>query len=207
MRIQPDTTPRQAEPGDVDHWRLASSMAVHPSSSSPSASDGGDSPLVAAIAAGLAAVSLPWELGTVTTPVEREYELILATCQYDAWLIHWPPGTGLDAHDHGGSAGAFSVVAGLIDEDVIAPDGTTTTRRLGAGETVAFGPEHVHAVVNRGTAGVTSVHVYSPPLGAMGFHGEAPGSVAAGPDGSWDIATWERCPDPAEDLGELGEVA
>lgn len=184
MHIRPDTHARPD--GTRDQWRLTSSMATHPSSS-----DGGESPLVAAIAEGLAAVSLPWELGAGTAPTGREYELLLATRHYDAWLIHWPVGTGLDAHDHGGSEGAFSVVAGVIDEDVVRPDGTTITRRLGVGDTVAFGPDHVHAVVNRGSDGVTTVHVYSPPLVAMGFHGEASGSVTAGPDGSWDTASWE----------------
>jgi hypothetical protein len=41
---------------------------------------------------------------------------------------------------------------------------------VGAGETVAFGADHVHAVVNRGAVAATSVHVYSPPLRSMGFH-------------------------------------
>ena len=86
------------------------------------------------IAAGLAAVSIPWEMATGTTPTERCYELLLSTDQYDAWLIHWPTGTGLEAHDHGGSVGAFAVVSGVLDEDV-RHDGVTTTRRFEAGET------------------------------------------------------------------------
>jgi Cysteine dioxygenase type I len=31
---------------------------------------------------------------------------------HEAWVICWPSGGLLDLHDHGGSAGAFSVVSG-----------------------------------------------------------------------------------------------
>ncbi|MET0910024.1 MAG: cysteine dioxygenase family protein [Ilumatobacteraceae bacterium] len=151
----------------VDPWRVASSRAVHPSAHS------GEEPLVAVIAAGLAAVSVPWELSTGTHPTERCYELLLATDQYDAWLIHWPAGTGLDAHDHGGSTGAFAVVGGLLDEDITV-DGRTVTRRFGAGQTAAFDGDHVHAVINRADVGATSVHVYSPPLRTMSFYRDSP---------------------------------
>jgi len=96
----------------------------------------------------------------------------LATETYDAWLIHWPVGTGLEAHDHGGSTGAFAVVSGVLDEDV-ERDGETVTRRVPAGQSVTFGGDHVHAVVNRGEAGATSVHVYSPPLSSMSFYRES----------------------------------
>jgi hypothetical protein len=84
-------------------------------------------------------------------------------------LIHWPAGTGLEAHDHGGSTGAFAVVSGALDEDTSHGD-VTTTRRLGEGDVVWFDADHVHGVVNRGGVGATSVHVYSPPLRTMGFY-------------------------------------
>ncbi len=105
-------------------WAHASSRAVHPSSHA------GDEPLVRVIAAGLAAVSMPWELTSGTVPTERCYELLLSTDSYDAWLIHWPPGTGIEAHDHGGSTGAFAVVSGVLDEDVEMDVHTTTRRRF-----------------------------------------------------------------------------
>ena len=151
---------------DSDPWGRVSSRAVHPSSHS------GDEPLVGVIAAGLAAVAMPWELTRAANSTERAYELLLATETYDAWLIHWPVGTGLEAHDHGGSTGAFAVVSGVLDEDV-ERDGETVTRRVPAGQSVTFGGDHVHAVVNRGEAGATSVHVYSPPLSSMSFYRES----------------------------------
>ncbi len=102
-------------------------------------------------------------------PSARSYRLLLETPEYDAWLIHWPPGTGLPPHDHRGSAGAFAVVAGELDEEVV--DGAArTTRRIGVGRCVSFDGDHVHAVANHGTVTATSVHVYAPPLRAMGFY-------------------------------------
>jgi hypothetical protein len=88
--------------------------------------------------------------------------------------VHWPAGTGLDAHDHGGSTGAFAVVAGHLEEARITADGTTSARRVGPGETSAFGAATIHAVANRSPRSATSVHVYSPPLGEMSFY--APGA-------------------------------
>jgi hypothetical protein len=174
----PDAPTTDPDP-NLEPWRQVSSRAVHPSAHS------GDEPLVGVIAAGLAAVAMPWELtGDTgeTSSTERRYELLLATESYDAWLIHWPVGTGLEAHDHGGSTGAFAVVSGVLDEDVPGGgegegdgDGGTVTRRLHAGQSVAFGGDHVHAVVNRGVTGATSVHVYSPPLSSMSFYRESAG--------------------------------
>ena len=147
----------------ADQWRTASSRAVD-----PSGRDVGDS-LVAAVAEGLAPVTVPWELAAGDSPNERRHELLLSTDVYDAWLIHWPPGTGLVAHDHGGSAGALAVVAGTLDEDTVVDDRPVTTR-IGPGESIRFGGGHIHAVANRGDVGVTSVHVYSPPLRTMGYY-------------------------------------
>jgi mannose-6-phosphate isomerase-like protein (cupin superfamily) len=164
--VQTPLTSTDTTTTEPDPWGRVSSRAVHPSSHS------GEEPLVSVIAAGLAAVSMPWELTSETSTTERTYELLLATDTYDAWLIHWPVGTGLEAHDHGGSTGAFAVVSGVLDEDV-ERDGETVTRRVRAGQSIAFGGDHVHAVVNRGATGATSVHVYSPPLSSMSFYRES----------------------------------
>ena len=153
----------------ADPWSSAATRAAGAARPvSRSGDDDGDG-LLTAIATGLASVALPWELATGEHPAERQFQLLIATDVYDAWLVHWPVGTGLDLHDHGGSAGAFAVVAGDLDEDVVR-DGRTVTTRVGPGASVVFGQGHVHAVVNRGSLGATSVHVYSPPLTSMGYY-------------------------------------
>lgn len=152
----------------VDSWKRATQRAMHPSGR-PIGAD-----VLEAIAAGLAAVTVPWELrdgelGDGEVPTERQCYRVLATEAYEAWVICWPSGGSLDLHDHGGSSGAFSVVSGELDEATI-EDGVTVVRRYGSGSTTGFGASRIHAVANRGAAMATSVHVYSPPLGSMVYY-------------------------------------
>jgi hypothetical protein len=162
-------------------WRRAAVRALHPSRGAV----GTD--VLAAIAAGLASVTVPWELGHNEVPNERRYERVLSTPAYDAWVICWPSGGALDLHDHGGSAGAFSVVAGQLAEATV--DGSVTVERtFSPGETTTFNSTRVHAVFNRGNVVATSVHVYSPPLSSMVYYDvdDEGGLVPAGTDaGGW----------------------
>ena len=124
--------------------------------------------LAADIATALAEVTPAWELAAGESPDERHYELLLRTSTYEAWLIYWPAGTGLDMHDHGGSAGAFGVVSGTPTKR---RSTRTVCRRAGRrGQVASFGPDLVHGVRNRGDRPATSVHVYSPPLTSMSFY-------------------------------------
>jgi hypothetical protein len=43
-------------------------------------------------------------------------------------------------------------------------------RTLEVGGGSAFGPSHIHDVVNIGDVPATSVHVYSPPMASMTFY-------------------------------------
>ena len=149
----------------VDGLQRASSRALHPSTVSL------DPGVLSAIVSGLAAVTPPWELRTGDVPQERRYERLLSTPIYEAWVICWPAGTALDLHDHGGSAGAFTVVAGQLDETTIDDDGEPSVHRYESGDTATFGPTLVHGVENRGERLATSVHVYSPPLDVMNYYG------------------------------------
>ena len=144
-------------------WQRAAQRALHPSVR-PVGED-----VLSAIAEGLAAVTVPWELGHTDGLSARRYERVLATPAYDAWVIYWPAGELLDLHDHGGSAGAFSVVSGELAEATVEA-GATVVRTFAQGQTSDFGASRVHAVANRGSAVATSVHVYSPPLSSMVYY-------------------------------------
>ncbi|MFH8596237.1 cysteine dioxygenase [Streptomyces rimosus] len=99
----------------------------------------------------------------------------------EAWLIGWPPGTGTGWHDHGGSHGAFATAAGTLTEQSLAAqlptegwktlelaDGVDRQRTLADGRGRAFGPHHVHQVLNLSPeAHAVSVHAYYPPLPLM----------------------------------------
>ncbi|MDT3398537.1 cysteine dioxygenase [Streptomyces sp. B1866] len=99
----------------------------------------------------------------------------------EAWLIGWPPGAGTGWHDHGGSHGAFVTAGGELYEQSLAvrlptegwktlelADGVDRERRLTAGRGRAFGPHHVHEVINPSLERhAVSVHAYYPPLPLM----------------------------------------
>jgi predicted metal-dependent enzyme (double-stranded beta helix superfamily) len=116
---------------------------------------------------------------------ERWHQRLSRDQRVDLWLISWLPTQGTQLHDHGGSAGAFTVLSGELAEVIHQPrrvpgrrpvargprDGPALVERLrvtGAG--VGFGPHYVHDVRNVSSAPAVSVHAYSPPLTAMNFY-------------------------------------
>jgi hypothetical protein len=89
----------------------------------------------------------------------------------EVWLICWDIGQDTLLHDHGGSSGAFTVTHGSLVEDFGTVGGTgLRTRRHTAGDTVGFGGDYLHNLVNVGTEPTVSIHAYSPPLRAMNFY-------------------------------------
>jgi hypothetical protein len=100
----------------------------------------------------------------------RSYELLELTDDLEIWAIHWPRDQGLELHDHGGSSGALWVVDGALEEHSLARGGGLIHRTLEVGGGSAFGPSHIHDVVNIGDVPATSVHVYSPPMASMTFY-------------------------------------
>jgi len=105
------------------------------------------------------------------------------------WLISWLPGQSTGFHDHGGSAGAFGVVWGALDECVMPRgDSRAAVSKVASGDVRAFGPRYVHDVRNSATGSVAvSLHAYSPPLSAMTRYDLTPGGlVVAATEGEED---------------------
>ena len=156
------STPTPPSTESSTGWRHACVRALHPAFAP-------DGDLLTAIAEGLAAVTMPWELSAGGAPAGRSYERLLATASYDAWLIGWPPGSSLELHDHGTSAGAFAVVSGVLTEEAVV-SGRSVSTAVPAGRSVSFAAGAVHGVANLHGTCATSVHVYAPPLSTMGFY-------------------------------------
>ncbi|MCQ4082936.1 cysteine dioxygenase [Streptomyces sp. RB6PN25] len=111
-------------------------------------------------------------------PIGRTWVRLDGPGGSEAWLIGWPPGAETGWHDHGGSRGAFATATGeLAEESLSVPlptdgwrslelaDDVDRTRRLPAGRGRAFGPHHIHQVVNASEEQhAISVHAYYPPL-------------------------------------------
>ncbi|WP_051939777.1 cysteine dioxygenase [Phaeacidiphilus oryzae] len=104
----------------------------------------------------------------------------LAGSDWAVWLIAWAPGSSTGWHDHGPSAGAFAVLSGTLTEryarraartgpalDLALPPGGPRSRALRTGQVRPFGPEHVHDVLNTGSANAYSLHAYARDLPLM----------------------------------------
>jgi predicted metal-dependent enzyme (double-stranded beta helix superfamily) len=107
-----------------------------------------------------------WPFAPRYDPSERWYSRLLVEEEHEVWLLTWLPGQGTDLHDHGGSAGAFTVVSGeIVEQTIQGGELVDTTFAEGGGH--QFGAHHVHRVVNAGTRPAVTVHVYGPALRAM----------------------------------------
>jgi predicted metal-dependent enzyme (double-stranded beta helix superfamily) len=111
---------------------------------------------------------------------ERWYVPLLQDDVFEAWILGWPVGEGIELHDHGESSGALIVVEGTLLETYVGssrwvrPGGRLRHRRLPEGAHVSFGPDHIHDVVNVGPRQALSIHAYSPRLRSMTFYENRP---------------------------------
>lgn len=102
-------------------------------------------------------------------PERRTYVELHADPHLSIWLICWMDGHDTGFHDHDGSAGALTVVAGALREERLR-FGAAVGHTLRAGDGIAFTPSAIHRVSHaRGTPAV-SLHAYSPPLRSMGSY-------------------------------------
>ena len=104
----------------------------------------------------------PAIVGTLQSGSQRRW-ILARDDLHEAWAIAWPVGTGLAMHDHDGSHGHLSVLAGELRERYVA-DRTVRTRTLVPGPGVDLPDDHIHEVVNVGPGEAVSIHVYAPPL-------------------------------------------
>jgi predicted metal-dependent enzyme (double-stranded beta helix superfamily) len=115
-----------------------------------------------------------WEPHVRFATASRWSVRVAATDEYEAWLLTWLPGQSTGLHDHGGSAGAFTVLRGVLEESTMPParsggPAALVHRTLSAGGVRAFGPDLVHDVANPAGTGepAVSLHVYAPALETM----------------------------------------
>ncbi|GAA3271972.1 cysteine dioxygenase family protein [Dactylosporangium vinaceum] len=119
-----------------------------------------------ALARDYAAEPDEWPFAPRFDPARRWYGRLAAAPDHEVWLLTWLPGQGTDLHDHGGSAGAFTVVSGELVEQTVS-GGELVSRVYREGQGHRFGAHFVHRIVNAGTRPAVTVHVYGPALTAM----------------------------------------
>ena len=106
-------------------------------------------------------------------PVERSWIRLRSEADVELWLISWPPGSRTDWHDHGPSAGAFTVLEGELVEH--SWERALRQRDLAPGDSRAFRAGYAHDVHNSSDEPALSLHAYSPRLQTMTryrFHGD-----------------------------------
>ena len=116
-------------------------------------------------------------------PRGRGWELMASGALFEAWVITWPPGGGIELHDHGESAAVIAVRSGdLVETHVARADAggvALRSRTLRSGDVTAVDRHHVHDIVNASGMESTSVHVYSPRLTSMTYYDLADGVLVA----------------------------
>jgi len=137
----------------------------------------------------LAATPQAWLHQVRYDPARRWYQRLQWEGDQEVWLLSWLPGQYTGFHDHGRSAGAFTVVQGCLRERT-APRGRP--HPVGAavpqGSARSFGPWYIHDVKNESAQPAVSIHAYSPPLTTMHrFEVSAGRLVRAAPEtaGQW----------------------
>lgn len=106
----------------------------------------------------------------------RYYTRLAAEPGYEAWLLTWLPAQGTDWHDHGGSAGAFVVLEGILTEEhaIVRPDGPPriepSAQQYAYESLRRFGTKHIHRVTNVSSRPAVSLHVYAPGLHEMNYY-------------------------------------
>lgn len=95
---------------------------------------------------------------------DRWWARLALTSGVELWLLSWLPGQGTAPHDHGGAAGSFTVLRGLLTEDYRYPGGPIRSNKVRVGSGIGFSGGRAHQVRNLDSTPAASVHAYSPPL-------------------------------------------
>jgi predicted metal-dependent enzyme (double-stranded beta helix superfamily) len=112
-----------------------------------------------------------WRHHVRHSPLERLYVRLHLDDHLEAWLICWSQRQDTGFHDHDRSRGAVAVVGGALAERRLAVGGPPPAVAIHpTGAVFSFGATHIHDVSQTGADLATSLHVYSPPLGEMGFY-------------------------------------
>ena len=110
---------------------------------------------------------------------DRGYQrnLLRAGGCYQAWVLCWKNGQRSPIHDHHGSRCVVRVLHGVLTETLFAfaPNGhvkAVASRDFGPGELLASQNADLHQASNlqAGDADLVTLHVYAPPLRAMGLY-------------------------------------
>ncbi|HEV7209831.1 MAG TPA: cysteine dioxygenase family protein, partial [Mycobacteriales bacterium] len=117
-----------------------------------------------------------WSGEVAFSDERRHYVSLYRDAFVDIWLLCWTRASDTGWHDHDVSSGAVAVVQGTLVESNPRFGGEHLQRRVPAGSSFAFGPDHLHRLTGA-TDDTVSVHAYSPPLWRLGQYTLTPDGV------------------------------
>jgi len=85
-----------------------------------------------------------------------------------AWLNVMPERRDTGYHDHDGSAVGVHVLEGSVTNEGLPVGGPRRVHRYGPGDSFSFPGSGIHRMDH--DAGAITIHVYSPPLRAIGYY-------------------------------------
>jgi hypothetical protein len=110
-----------------------------------------------------------WSAVEAPAAGSRTYQLAYRDDLVEVWFIAWPRDVSTEMHDHGGSAGAMSILDGALAEDRVVPGGVHQ-RVLRSGHSTSFTATYIHDVRNQMPHPAISVNAYSPPIAQMTYY-------------------------------------
>ena len=117
--------------------------------------------------------------------------LLWRTPHSEAWLNTWWDARDTGFHDHDGSCVGVHVLAGRAANEALTIGGERRISWFGAGQSFAFAGSGIHRMDH--AAGAVTIHVYSPPIRAIGHYELVDGELRRTPGG----ADEESPPSPA----------
>ena len=108
------------------------------------------------------------DVGALDRSGGGSFELLWRNEHSEAWLNLWwePRDTGY--HDHGGSCVGVHVLEGRARNEALVVGGPRRVHEYGANESFSFPSTGIHRMEH--DRGAVTIHVYSPPLAAIGHY-------------------------------------
>jgi hypothetical protein len=117
--------------------------------------------------------------------------MLWRTPHSEAWLNTWWEARDTGFHDHDGSCVGVHVLAGRAANEALTVAGERRIAWYQAGDSFAFAGSGIHRMDH--AAGAVTIHVYSPPIRAIGHYELVDGELRRTPGGADD----ESPPSPA----------
>ncbi|MGI8885500.1 MAG: cysteine dioxygenase [Gaiellaceae bacterium] len=110
---------------------------------------------------------------------EGSFDLLWRNSHSEAWLNQWWALRDTGFHDHSGSCVGVHVLEGSARNEALVIGGERHIREYGAGDSFSFPGTGIHRMEH--DRGAVTIHVYSPPINAIGHYDVVNGELRRQP--------------------------